>query len=294
MKRLFLSVSIIGTFLTPALAGAAALSLTAEKTVVGVGNPFDMVVTLDAEDAVNAIEAALVIPIGFELENASDGNTIISLWIERPRYDRETHMLSFSGIIPGGFSGTGQLLKLTLKAKSTGSFVFAFDRTRTAMYRNSPDGAKESTTLRPLTLNAETDGESAAAPPADTEPPETFTPVVARDPLVYDGAWMLLFATQDKGSGIARYEVSESPVRRIDPNKLSWTKAESPYRLTGEAPSRYIYVRAIDERGNIRTELYTQERPFTWIEGFILSILILALVFFVFLLQRKKRRYASP
>lgn len=294
MKRLFLSVSIIGAFLAPTLVNAATLSLTTEKTVVGVGSPFDVELILNAEYAVNAIEAALNIPTGFELENASDGNTIVSLWIEQPHYDRETHTLSFSGIIPGGFSGTGQLLKFSLKAEMPGISTLSFDHGRTTVYRNSPDGTLESTVLRTLTLSAEKGVTPALAPPADTEPPEAFTSVVTRDPQLYDGAWTLIFATQDKGSGIAQYEVSESPTRETNSNKLLWTKAESPYRLSGEIPARYIYVRAIDEQGNIRTELYTQERPLTWIGGFILSILVLALVLFVLWLLRKKRRHASP
>ena len=294
MKRFIVSVSIIGALAAPAFAVAATLSFTAPQTSVGIGEPIEVSVFFDTKNAINAIEAAVIIPSRFELKNMSDGNTIMSLWVERPRYDRETRTISFSGIIPGGFLGTGQLLKLTLKAEAAGSAALSFDRTRTTVYQNGPDGTPEPTTLRSLTLNAEAGTVVTVTPIVDIEPPEKFVPVVTRDPQLYEGAWTLIFATQDKGSGIAYYEVSESPVRMIDPTKLSWTKAESPYRLLGEESAKYIYVRAVDEQGNIRTELYTQAHPLSWLLGLALGILILALILLVLQLLRKKRRHASP
>ena len=293
MKRFLFLVGMVTALTTPTLAYAATLSFSMQEASVSIGEPFVVSVILDTENAVNAVEAVLAIPSGFEFQSASDGNTIVSLWVERPRYDRETRWLAVSGIIPGGFLGTGQLLKFTLKAEATGSIALSFDRTRTAVYRNSPDGTPESTTLRSLMLNVKVGTTAPIIPVADTEPPEAFTPVVTRDPLVYDGAWTLLFATQDKGSGIARYEVSESPSRQTYSNKLGWTKAESPYRLAGEMPARYIYVRAVDEQGNIRTALYTPAYSFSWLEGITLGILMIALVLFVLRRQRKKQYHAS-
>jgi len=293
MKRLIILFCIIGAFVAPVSASAATLSLDIEQTVVDIGSPFDVEIVLDTEYAVNAVEAGLVIPSGLELADTSDGNTIVSLWIERPRYDREAHILHFSGIIPGGFSGTGKLLKLTLKAEVAGSFALVFDRTRTAIYRNSPDGTPEPTTLRSLMLNAKAGTTITVTPTVDTAPPEAFTPVITRDPQLYDGALTLLFATQDKNSGIAYYEVSESPVRKIDSNKLTWTMAESPYRLNDQTPARYIYVRAVDGQGNIRTELYAPVHQLSWFEYLALGILMLVFVLFVFRLWRNKRHYAS-
>ena len=294
MKRLITAFSILGALVAPAFAYAATLSFTAPQTSVGVGEPFEVNVILDTRNSINAIEAAFIIPTGLELEHTSDGNTIVSLWVERPRYDREARTLAFSGIIPGGFSGTGRLLTFTLKAERKGTIKLSFDRLRTVAYKNSPDGTLEPTTLQTLTLSAKEGTAPAPELSVDIEPPEAFTPLVTRDPQLYDGAWTLIFATQDKDSGIAYYEVSESPVRMTDPTKLSWTKAESPYRLLGEESAKYIYVRAVDEQGNIRTELYTRTHPLSWLLDLALGILILALILFVLRLLRKKRRHASP
>ncbi len=289
MKRYIFSISIIVTFCVPTFAGAATLSLTTSQASAGIGERFIVSIILNTENDINAVEAALNIPFGFELENTSDGNTIVNLWVERPRYDRETRILTFSGIIPGGFSGTGQLLTFTLKAEIPGPVTLSFIRARTTVYRNSPDGVEESSILRPLILDIGAEAISAAAPVADTEPPEAFTPVVTRNPQLYEGAWTLLFATQDKGSGIAYYEVSESSMRMAHPDKLAWTKAESPYLLSDQTPARYIYARAVDRQGNIRTELYAQPRPFSWLNGLGLAILGGALGFFIF--RRRVREH---
>ncbi|MEK7114160.1 MAG: hypothetical protein AAB850_01265 [Patescibacteria group bacterium] len=286
-------MAILGALSAPACVGAATLSFATDNASVGIGNPFEIAILLDTENDVNAVEAAFVIPSGLELVKTSNGNAIVSFWIEQPNYDTATRMLSFSGIIPGGYSGTGQLLKVTLKANVAGPITLSFDRARTAVYQNSPDGTLEPINVLSLALRAVPALASAKAPIADTAPPEAFTPLVARDSQLYDGAWTLVFATQDKGSGIAYYEVSESSARTINPNTLAWTKAESPYRLDNQTPARYIYVRAFDEQGNIRTELYTQERPFSWLDGLVLGILIGALILFIFWKRTKKRFYAS-
>ena len=39
--------------------------------------------------------------------DSSDGNSIISYWVERPTYDPLKNTLEFSGIVPGGFYGKG-------------------------------------------------------------------------------------------------------------------------------------------------------------------------------------------
>lgn len=293
MKRFIFSIVILGTLSVPAFAGAAALSFTADRTSVGIGDPFEVAVTLVTSNEVNAIGAAISIPPGLELVKTSNGNSVMSFWAEQPQFDSATRVLTFSGIMPGGFSGTGRLLTLTLKADVPDTYPLSFDPSRTVLYQNGPNGILEPTSMQSLVLHAITGTTSAPASIIDTAPPEAFTPVVTRDPQLYDGAWTLVFATQDKGSGIAYYEVSESPVRVANPDTLSWTKVESPYRLKDQLLAKYIYVRAIDEQGNIRTELYTPSL-FSWFGALELGILIVALVlFYIFWWRTKKRPHAS-
>jgi len=293
MKRFIFSIAVLGVLTAPAFASAATFSFTTDHTSVPIGSPFEVSVVLDTQNEVNAISATIAVPRGLELVNTSNGNSIMNFWVEQPNYNRETRTLTFSGIIPGGFSGRERLITLTLKADVAGAYALSLDPVRTALYQNGPNGTLEPTTITPLTLHAVAGTTSTPPPIADTTPPEEFTPIVTRSPQLYDDAWTLVFATQDKGSGIAQYEVSESPVRVADPNTLSWTKAESPYKLKNQTLARYIYVRAVDQQGNIRTELFTQPHPFSWFVGLGLGILILALVLFIFWRRTKKRFYAS-
>ena len=79
----------------------------------------------------------------------------------------------------------------------------------------------------------------------DNEPPEIFQPQIVEDNLIYGGRPVLVFQTQDKGSGIDHYEV------RIGAG--GFIRAESPYPLDKKAIGSVVYVRAIDRAGNERT-----------------------------------------
>ena len=229
MKRLIFSTGVLIVLCVPTPASAATLSLTTDQMTVGIGSPFEIAVTLSTKNKVNTVGAALSIPSGLELIQMSNGNSAISFWVEQPQFDAATRMLTFSGIMPNGFSGTRQLLVLTLRANTLGTSTLSFDSTLTKVYQNSPQGTLEPTTVEPLLLYVVSGITNRIASHADTTSPEVFVPEVTRSPELYDGAWTLVFETQDKGSGLAQYEVSESSVRATDPNTLSWTKAESPY-----------------------------------------------------------------
>ena len=99
---------------------------------------------------------------------------------------------------------------------------------------------------------------------------------LGRLPLVADGAPYLVFATQDGGSGVARYEVAESPGRAPDPS--AWAQAESPYPLRDASLTSWIAVRAIDGAGNVRTALLPPPRAdaFATLLHRALALLVLA------------------
>lgn len=63
------------------------------------------------------------------------------------------------------------------------------------------------------------------------------------DPAIFDGKYFLVFATQDKGSGISHYEVCEGGKRKC-------AIAESPYLLQNQKLNQKIFVKAVDKNGN--------------------------------------------
>jgi len=76
----------------------------------------------------------------------------------------------------------------------------------------------------------------------------------------------LVFATQDKGSGIDGYAIHESPriKTRISTNELM--EDESPYLLKDQNLRSYIYVKAVDKAGNERIAMLEPRYPFKWYE----------------------------
>jgi hypothetical protein len=187
-------------------------------------------VDVGTED-INALEGTLVVPKHMHVSGIQTGNSTITLWISPPK--QVGNEITFAGITPGGFTGTQPVFSIH------GDFS-----------EQDVDG------VRFTSVNAlKNDGFGTSVPArmslsivsfrADNELPEVFTPTIARDPNIFDGKYFLVFATQDKSSGIDHYEVREG----------SWgwfRKAESPYLLKHQRLDRDVYVKAIDNAGNER------------------------------------------
>ena len=111
----------------------------------------------------------------------------------------------------------------------------------------------------------------------DIDSPELFTPEISRDPNIFDGKWFLVFATQDKGSGIDHYKVCEKI-------KTTCVIAESPYVLQNQSLDRKIFVKAIDKNGNERIVMLPPKFA-PWYKkpmmGMILTLLALVVLLLV-------------
>jgi len=128
----------------------------------------------------------------------------------------------------------------------------------------------------------------------DTEVPEAFTPVVASDQSIFNGKYFLVFAAQDKGSGIDHYEVRET---RAYGKKRSWEIAESPYLLRDQTLSSYIYVKAVDRVGNERVAEISPRYTFKWYTHYefwvIIGIgLLVAYIAWRFILKKIRQKPA--
>ena len=108
----------------------------------------------------------------------------------------------------------------------------------------------------------------------DQEPPESFKPEIARDSTIFDGEWFLVFATQDKGLGIGRYEIKETR-SRISGLFSKWISSESPYALRDQKLRSYIFVKAVDKAGNVRIEKILPRNPLRWYENYENWIIII-------------------
>ncbi len=296
-ENLFLSIFIFlilnSIFLIPQ-AEAARLYFEPQELTVGTEGEFLVAVNIDAQNSINALSVALLISPGFTPYDTSDGNSIINFWLDKPNWDEATRLLTFSGIIPGGFSGKGaRLLTVNFRVQPQGDNVrLSFDKEKTEVFLNAPDGVRDSLEFDEITIPISKGKENLPIQIPDKDPPEDFKPEIARDPNIFDGQWFLVFATQDKGSGIAYYVIHESTRKedtaRIDAKK--WSEAESPYALKDQNLRSYIYVKAVDRDGNERIAVVEPRYPMKWYrEWRIYSIIILG-VFLGYIIWKIKRK----
>lgn len=246
----FISTIACALFAMPV--SAAVLYSEPRQIEVAPNQEFEVALFLDTEgDDINAIEGTLEFSSDIlELKEIRDGNTIINFWVERPELGKTP--VSFSGIIPGGYRfPKGLVLSFVFVAKGNGTGVIHVEKARTL--RNDGQGTEAPLTIAFSSVIVSEKPEIPAPPVAailDTDAPESFRPEISREASIFDGKWFLSFATQDKGTGIDRFEVQETHAW----GNGSWIKASSPYALLGQNPSLPIRVKAIDRVGNERIE----------------------------------------
>jgi len=287
MKFLFFIICCLLLFITPVFAAEIFFGVQNQK--IGLDKLFEAGVFINTEnEPVNTIAGKIKFSSEFlELKEAREGNSIINFWIEKPT-TKEGEVV-FSGITPGGYIGqNGYLFSLIFKAKKVGETTITTAEEQ--MFLNDGQGSKASIKQAPLFLQIEENvpgGEFSL--PGDSEKPEPFELTVAQDSNIFGGKYFLVFATQDKGSGIDRYEVQESRKQKIENRK--WVAAESPYVLKDQGLKSYIYVKAIDRAGNERISELSPAKPLAWYEKYLIwYIIILVIVFCIGKFLWKKSR----
>lgn len=279
MRYLLLTLMLL---IAPA-AHAANVYFDPQDTSAGIGTPFVIAVDIDAEEAVNALTIVMSIPASLTPIDVSDGNSVIPFWIEEPHFDEATRLLSFSGIIPNGYTGArGRLLTVTFvpTAADQGALLAFAPGTEAFVGAGMPAPLVADEFVLPI-VRGKTNIVDVVP---DTEPPEAFVPEVVTDPLLADGRTVLVFSTTDKGSGIAGYEVRESWFRGLGMH--GWKAAKSPYVLRDRDRSNWIEVRAVDKEGNRVTASIPPERlPY---EPFAATLLVILAVLGFWYVKRKR------
>jgi hypothetical protein len=240
---------------------------------LGVGDSFEAVLYLNTEE-INAVEGTIVFPSDvLQLSEIREANSIINLWVEKPRLVSDGQIV-FSGIIPGGYQGPrGSLLRLVFVAKKEGQGAIEVKEARALL--NDGKGTETALTIFPYRYTiSKAPGGLTVPVIQDEERPESFAPEVYHDHNLLDDQWFMVFATQDKRSGIDHYEVKEAR-HRISGMFKGWTTAESPYVLQDRELRSTIFVKAIDKAGNARIETIPPRNPLRWYEDYENWIIIL-------------------
>ena len=281
MRNIFILVLLIvvyGWSCVPAM--AAVLKVESDFSTLRVGDVFTVDLAVGTEGQVlNAVEAEVVFPTELlEYVASDDGESVVNLWIAKPRYD-DINVVSFSGITPGGFSGVDEkLLTLTFKVINVGQGTIKINQANALLHDGLGTAAAVTKQNLHLAISA---GESATVVNTiDDEIPEHFTPEVIQDADLFDGAYSLIFATEDKGSGLDYFEVKEGWFGL-------YHKASSPYLLQNQALNKKIFIKAIDRMKNERVEILYPQNWQPWSEhvAVIISILVVC-VLSLFVLRR--------
>jgi len=260
---------ILLAWCVPVFAFAAEIRLDAHKVNVVQNEQFVVDIVVNSAESLNAIEGRLVFPPEMlVVTDIFDGNSIINFWIEKSRLV-EPGVIAFSGITPGGFSGTNnKIVSVVFEAKHSGDVSLTLQKV--IALKNDGLGSKAILDSRAVQISiGQGDSVSRKEIIIDTDIPEDFNPTIESDPAIFAGKYFLVFGTQDKGSGIDHYVVREG--------QWGWYRnAESPYLLKHQQRDKKIYVKAIDRNGNERVATIEPQTNVSWWEQYsIVGILIL-------------------
>ncbi|MEI8129933.1 MAG: hypothetical protein WCG55_00305 [bacterium] len=279
----FFIVLFFSMFVFSHQARAASITFQTSSTVVHQAQNIAIDVLLDPQGQnVNTVSATVSIPTDLDYVGVDDSSSIISLWVDEPKFDKKTRTMTLSGIIPGGFAGSidpfnpseykaGILIRLLLRGRTAGSGLFSLPDVEAYLNDGLGTQTHVSSGSLPLVVDELLQPGSLDFFP-DNQAPLEFQPVVERDLLLYDNQRVLIFNTKDKGSGMDHYEVKEG--------NASWVVAVSPYLLKDQEMKGDILVKAVDRDGNERIEAIPAANPFNkWqIVGlFVVFILLVVL-----------------
>jgi len=272
---------------------AAKLYFDTSQNSVQAGELLEVTLMVDTEgEVINAIEGSTSFSPNLVLKQIRSGNSLMGLWIDSPR--EEGDKVVFSGIIPGGYLGEigpkwegvhpGRIFSLLFEVKEGGEAWVQVSRESTVLL-NDGKGSETYVAIEDAKIKVLEGKEANVIDWEDKENPEPFKPVIELFP---DGLYYLIFVTQDKGSGIAYYDVREG--------EGSFVTVESPYLLENQHLDVPITVRAVDKNGNKRLALLppqTQPAQHEKVETFpvllvVGIIVIFCIVIFVVKLRWKK------
>lgn len=277
-----------------AFASDASIGFSPASVTTSNGEYFSMQVVLSSDERGNAIEGEITVPPNLSVSEIRDGDSVVNFWIERPHV-ADKNIITFSGISPGGLIGIDQkLFTIIFKATKPSSAGYTSLEFKKATFLKHDGRGTENTLNRERAIiQIETNGSqkppAEKITPTDTAIPEDFIPSVSTQESVFGGKHFLVFATQDKDSGIHSYEVKEFRMPMLAALKR-WRKAESPYLLRDQKLSSHIAVKATDFQDNERIVYVQPARTLMWYEKSEYWFMIIVILGLVFILSRKKMK----
>lgn len=292
-NNIFKILIVYFLFSAPTTLFAAELSIQSFSETINKGDVFNVEIFLNSpSEAINALEGQINFSSTLKLKAINFKGSVVSLWLTEPR-EEKLGAIIFAGVLPGGFKGAmgsrealkeGNIFSLQFEALEEGNAEISFDDSK--VYINDGNGTLGELTKKNLSFSVlpTTDAPKNESIALDQTLPEPFTPdIIEGEPFGHEGS-VLIFNTQDKDSGIDHYEIAYSNIPNILMWKsqwLTWREAESPFLISSDSPSKlFIYVRALDNSGNVRIEtIRSSNIPFSIYIYLLIGIIVLIVVF---------------
>ncbi len=282
IKRLILLALPI--WLWPGTGEAARMFWEITPDQPAVGEVLMASLYLDTEgESLNAVEGQIHFSSDFlDLKEIRDAGSFLNFWLESPIL--KDGQIVFSGVTPGGFvSQRGQILSVIFAGRQAGPSNLEIRGQQTL--RNDGYGTAAYTVTSPLTVTILPTGSGVTKFNFEEEdylPPEVFTPLIAQDKLLFGNKKFVVFATQDKQSGVRGYSIKESPSRFLA-WFYPWRQADSPEQLSDQSGRGYVWLRAVDHFGNKRIIRLDPIHPLGWYENLDFWVMILLMLGLVWL-----------
>lgn len=274
-------------FGTSSFALAAGIFFEVKNPEIRAGDEFEVGFFIDTNNEdINAIEGKITFSENFlSVKEIKDGNSIINFWVDKPEV--KNGEILFSGITPGGYFGKkGLIFSIIFQAEKESQGFLEVHNAKILL--NDGKGTETETIISNLQftiLKQISEFQSIVIGIKDTDKPENFEPVVTKDQMMFDGKYFLVFATQDKGSGLDHYEVCEGNRKCII--------TESPYLLQNQKLDEKITIKAIDKSGNEKVVILPPQKPLVWYNNYVVIIIVVGLVLMYLIcnfLWKKRRK----
>lgn len=282
-KTFFLISLFIFAFCVVPKVFAAEVFFEADNQSFPQGEEFLLNVFINTDgETLNAIEGRVAFPANLlEARDVRNSDSSINFWIKKP-YISQTGYITFSGITPGGVVGSKEsIFSIVFRTKRIGEGTVVVDQIKSLL--NDGVGTLATSKTQPfrfLISQKGTETPTIIQQVVDLEIPEDFVPTIERDPNIYNGKYFLVFATQDKGSGMANYRVREGEWGQFN-------ITESPHLLKNQLLNSKIFVKAIDKAGNERLVILEAQSKTTGYQNYIIICIILSVAFVVGLLLKR-------
>ncbi|MCX6712434.1 MAG: hypothetical protein NT041_01950 [Candidatus Vogelbacteria bacterium] len=221
-----------------------------------------------------------------KLQSISDAHSLVSLWLERPSV-KNTGSIIFSGITPGGFSGSGEILRLVFDLSNSGSAMTARNSIKIANFEallGNGSGQMAKVTISPV-VSMITDDKILNDLTQDQTAPELTWQITNENLISTD--WQLSANAFDKQSGV-RYVAMATTSNYLGPfaglislnPKLNWQKITGPQVLTKSELNHVIFIKSVDNAGNVKLIKLYPLRAYLFV---LFCIIIIGLILCLFL-----------